>query len=202
MGEIDEQQFLNRVKNHKLTVIKEDGLYRHLQVAIPGEYIESWNIHTWPGYLAMVGDMGNWVFQRTEDMLRFFRSEGDSIKINPYYWAEKLQAQEHEGWNGFSIESFHKRVQDFAVEACNVNSFDEVPEEKKDDLYSLLNAEDEYYAVASLREFNCEWLDLADFWDGRHTCHEVRSHFLFACYAIAWTVKLYDLHSAKQEAQP
>ncbi len=192
---IDEKKFMSLVSNHKLTVVKEDGLYRHLLVAIPGQHCESWNIHTWPGYLAMVGDMGDWVFQRTEDMLRFFRSEGDAIKINPHYWAEKLQAQESEGWIGFSIDAFQERVKEFAKDACDAESFDDVPEEKKEDLESLLSAEDEYEAVVRLREFDCKWLDLTDFWDCRHACHEVRDHYLFACYAIAWTVKLYDLQA-------
>ena len=195
-----EKKFLNQVQGHKLTVIKDDGLYRHLRVAIPGQYCESWNIHTWPGYLAMVGDMGNWVFQRVDDMLCFFRSESDALEINPSYWAEKLQAQEREGWSEFSIDAFHERVKEFAKDACDLDSFDELDEEKKDELWSLLNAEDEYEAVASVRSFDSKWLDLADFWDGRRVCEEVRDHFLFACYAIAWTVKLYDLHTPARSA--
>lgn len=191
-----EEQFLAQTKAHKLTILREEGLYRHLRVAIPGTSMESWHVHTWPGYLAMVGDMGDWVFQRTEDMLCFFRGEGDGLKINPHYWAEKLQAQEDRGWVEFSIDAFYGRVKEFAIEACSVETFEEIPEEKREDLDCLLRAEDEFDAVAAMREFDCSWLDMVDFWDGAHTCKEVRDHFLFACYAIVWTVKLYDAQKA------
>jgi hypothetical protein len=185
-------QFIEQTKNHKLTVIKDDGLYRHLRVSIPGYGIcESWNIHTWPGYLAMVGDMGDWVFQRTEDMLCFFRNRKGELSINPMYWAEKLQAQEREGFEAFSIDRFHKQIEECAIEACEVETFEDVPKNKKDDLWSLLNSDDEYEAVSAVRDFDCDWLSLDDFWE--HDCKEIRDRFLFACYAIAWTVILYDL---------
>lgn len=192
------EQFLNQVANHKLTIIKDDGLYRHLRVAIPGQHCESWHIHTWPGYLAMVGDMGDWVFQRTDDMLCFFRSRDEDLRINPRYWGEKLQAQEREGWEAFSIDAFHDRVKEWAISRCDVESFDELPEDKKDDIDCLLRTEDEYEAVAAYRDFSCDWMDLSDFWED--SCKEIRDHFLFACYAIAWTVKLYDLHAPARSA--
>ena len=100
MPELTESGFLAEVKNHKLTVIRDDGLYRHLRVGVPGTIMESWHIITWPGYLAMVGDMGDWVFRRMDDMFQFFRSDpGNGLQVNPYYWSEKLQAQEREGWS-------------------------------------------------------------------------------------------------------
>lgn len=202
MPELNEKRFLALVKNHKLTILRDDGLYRHLRVGIPGQNMESWHIHTWPGYLAMVGDMGDWVFSRLDDMLCFFRSDpGEGLQINPGYWSEKLQAQEREGWSEFSIEAFHERVEEWAIEACNVDSFEEIPEEKRDELDTLLDAGDEYEAVAAQRDFRSDWLDLTDFWDGRYTCQRIRDHYLFACYAIAWTVKLYDeQRPTKQDA--
>ena len=90
------------------------------------------------------------------------------------------------------IEEFHERVKEWAIEACDVESFGDIPEDRRDDLESLLDAGDEYEAVAEQRRFQSDWLDLTDFWDGRHPCQRVRDHYLFACYAITWTVRLYD----------
>lgn len=202
MAPLTEKRFLEIVKNHKLTIIREDGLYRHLRVGIPGQEMESWNIHTWPGYLAMVGDMGDWVFSRLDDMLCFFRSDPGTLQINPGYWAEKLQAQEREGWSQFSIEAFHERVKEWAIGACNVDSFEEIPEDRREDLESLLDAGDEYEAVAEQRAFQSKWLDLTDFWDGWRTCQAIRDHYLFACYAIAWTVRLYDEQRPQEQEAP
>jgi hypothetical protein len=187
---ITEERFLQLVREHQLTIIREDGLYRHLRVGKPGTSCESWHIHTWPGYLAMVGDMGDWVFQRTDDMLCFFRHKGDGIQVNPVYWAEKLQAQEHGGWEEFDIDYFHDRIKTQATDYCHCETWDEVPEERKKSLSQILTAEDEWDAVAAMRNFDADWMDLVDFWEDN--CNTVRDHFLFACYAIAWTVKLYD----------
>jgi len=194
MAEYTEAQFLREVKNHKLTIVREDGLYRHLRVGKPDTGCESWNIITWPGYLAMVGDMGDWVFRRLDDMLEFFRSRDEHLRINPSYWAEKLEAHDRNGnWKAFSIEAFRDAIREEAMEACGVESFDEIPEDRRDDLDSLLRADDEFEAVAAYRDWDSDWLSLVDFWE--NDCNEVRRQFLFACYAIAWTVKLYDAAS-------
>ena len=195
-NQLTEESFLQQTQGHQLTISREDGIYRHLHVGKPGTICESWDICTWPGYLAMVGDMGNWVFQRREDMFEFFRSPLEKgLKINPHYWAEKLEAQQDGEWHRFSPDIFHKRVEELAVEACDVEAYSEVPEERKDDLWGLLNTEDEWDAVAAVRDFNSDWLDLTDFWES--PCREVREHFIFACYAITWTVQLYDAMKQK-----
>ncbi|MFA7254335.1 MAG: hypothetical protein WC107_07370 [Patescibacteria group bacterium] len=186
------EMFLEQVKDHTLTVIKEDGLYRHVRVGRPDTICESWEIHTWPGYLAMAGDMGCWVFQRTLDMFCFFRPHGAELETNPRYWAEKLEATDKtsDGWEKFSISKFQENVKQCAIDACGVETFEEIPEERRDDLSTLLNASDEWDAVAAVREFESEWLCLADFWEC--SCQEMNTRFAFACYAIPWTVMLYD----------
>lgn len=184
-----EEQFKKTTEKHRMQVLLDNGLYRHVYVGIPGTTMESWHIHTWPGYLAMVGDMGDWVFQRTEDMFHFF---GSGRGINPGYWAEKIVAHEREGFRQFSIDAFHERIREKAVEACDVETWDEVPEERREELEGLLVTGDEYEAVAAQRDFRADWLDLTDFWDGDCTCQEICDRFLFACYAIRWTVELWE----------
>lgn len=83
-------RFLLDTAEHRLTVIRDDGLYRHLRLQRPGTSCYYYDIITWPGYLTVVGDMGTWTFCRTQDMFRFFG--GWTGEINTGYWAEKLEA--------------------------------------------------------------------------------------------------------------
>jgi hypothetical protein len=72
--------------DHKLTILHDDGLYRHIRMARPGTSIARYELVTWPGHLAVGGDIDGYVFARTEDMFTFFRGK----HINPGYWAEKI----------------------------------------------------------------------------------------------------------------
>ena len=84
------ERFPGDIAKHKLTVLRDDGLYRHLRCARPGSSFYWFEIVTWPGSLAIRGDMGGgWIFSRIEDMFAFFRSKGHGT-INPGYWSEKL----------------------------------------------------------------------------------------------------------------
>lgn len=76
--------------NHTMTVLRDDGLYRHLRFKAPNRGSYWFDLVTWPGYLVVVGDVGtSCVFTRTPDMFEFFRG-GAKYGIKPGYWAEKL----------------------------------------------------------------------------------------------------------------
>lgn len=80
--------FTAETKDHQLTVLHDDGLYRHLRIAAPFTGIWSWELVTWPGHLAITGDIGSgYTFHADEDMVPWFLA---SRTINPRYWAEKL----------------------------------------------------------------------------------------------------------------
>lgn len=83
-------RFLLDTAEHRLTVIRDDGLYRHLCLQRPGTSCYYYDVITWPGYLTVVGDMGTWTFSRIADMFEFFG--GWSGGINTSYWFEKLEA--------------------------------------------------------------------------------------------------------------
>ena len=69
--------FLKDVKNHGMEVRRDDGLYRHLIFRAPKDSWHQWfEVVTWPGSLAINGDMGSWCFSRIEDMFEFFRGSG------------------------------------------------------------------------------------------------------------------------------
>ena len=83
-------RFLLDTAFHRLEIIRDDGLYRHLRMKQPGTSCYYFDIITWPGYLTVTGDMGTWTFSRIADMFDFFGPWQDGI--NTGYWSEKLEA--------------------------------------------------------------------------------------------------------------
>jgi len=71
----NEQRVLERIandlKDHVVTVRHMDGLYRHWRCQKPGEWFMGFDVVTWPGSLCYTGDMGEYLFQRTADMVEF-----------------------------------------------------------------------------------------------------------------------------------
>ena len=97
--------FCKNTENHRLRILHDDGLYRHLRMQSDNEkgqptVIWYWDIITWPGSLAIRGDVADgYIFTRDPDMLEFFslrpdRYRDDAPKIDMHNWAQKL-AYEH-----------------------------------------------------------------------------------------------------------
>lgn len=76
---------------HTITVRHADGMYRHWRCQKPGSWNMGFDIMAWPGYLCFTGDMGEYLFERTEDMVAFMRGSCMSYE----YAAEKCVA--HDG---------------------------------------------------------------------------------------------------------
>lgn len=89
MSNIDNRVLIDTA-HHRLEILRDDGVYRHLRMQQPGTSFYYYDIITWPGYLTVTGDMGTWTFSRTRDMFRFFGAWDG--QINTGYWSEKLEA--------------------------------------------------------------------------------------------------------------
>lgn len=74
---------------HQMRVLHDDGLYRHLRFANPTTSFYWFDVITWPGHLALSGDLGAEVWARNPDMLDFFRHDG---RPDFRYWSEKRQS--------------------------------------------------------------------------------------------------------------
>jgi hypothetical protein len=109
-------RFERETAEHVLTIIHDDGLYRHLRCRAPDTWAYGYDVVTWPGYLAIVGDAGDFVFSRVRDMFEFF--ESDSGRINPDYWSQKLQAPRPAGARVYSHDALVERVHWWAREVC------------------------------------------------------------------------------------
>ncbi|MGP4995500.1 hypothetical protein [Glutamicibacter ardleyensis] len=81
------RSFSKNFGNHEMTVMHDEGLYRHLRFKNPKNGFYWFDLITWPGNLTITGDMGTYAFARLEDMFDFFTGY-----INTDYWAEKLKA--------------------------------------------------------------------------------------------------------------
>ncbi|TMN38823.1 hypothetical protein CWC03_10775 [Pseudoalteromonas sp. S2755] len=182
--ELTAEKFLKDVKQHRVTVIKDDGMYRHLLVREPGTVCQSFNIVTSPGILFYYGDMGSFTFSRVQDMFEFFRDS--KLRINAHYWSEKLvSVDRHGGYKAFSFDKFKTNVLDY----CET-------EAQKEWIRSELNSieEDEFGAVEFYRSFKSDneyGIDLSDFWECDN--NEYTPRYLWCCYAVVWTIQQYDL---------
>ena len=190
-----EQQFLGDIKNHTLKVIRDEGVYRHLQFRRPGTVCYGFDIVTWPGYLCYTGDMGCFVFSRVEDMLKFFRDEGmgGPLRINPLYWSEKLQATDKDvGHKAFSFERFREVVNQIVAEDKDATEeLKEAVKEMFDDCDGK-SAEACYMAVTEFEWDNQQYF--TDFFE--HSLEEYTFHYIWCCYALVWGIRHYDAAQA------
>ena len=126
-----EESFLKDVENHKMTVLLDNGVYRHLRFS-SGSFNMQFDIVTYPWHLVFSGDMGCFVFSRLDDMFEFFRCDwindrkDGKLRINPSYWGEKLEAVDRRGRESghiiFSPDSLREHVEQVIkdwVENCD-----------------------------------------------------------------------------------
>lgn len=122
MSKPTEESFLRDVAKHEMTVLMDNGIYRHLRFQRPNSWNMGFNIVTYPGYLVYSGDMGCFVFSRLPDMFEFFRTDrrnDDRLGINRSYWAEKLQATERGergGFEEYSEDSLRQTIEEKVAE--------------------------------------------------------------------------------------
>jgi hypothetical protein len=196
-------RFTSDTTDHEMTVLHDDGLYRHVRFAEPGTGMYSFNLITWPGYLTICGDMPvtALTFRRLDDMFAFFRQ----ADINPGYWAEKL-CSGRDAATGYSEGKFRLLVDERVTDAVEADPELEPVDEDRPGLVAAVAAalEDEYdpsyeeTAREFLQRFTYDYTDSA----ARQQCFQFRDtwewdlteydwSFLWACHAIRWGVEQY-----------
>lgn len=213
-----EDQFLKDVDGHAMTVLRDDGVNRHIRFKNPAESPYWFDLITWPGSLCIDGDMGTFVFRRLHDMFEFFRTDqehynrtgrADKIAIKPRYWSEKLQAPSQREAMEYSADLFRQHVKeafDNWVESSQpgYDNSTESERDQFDDSKDVLwcELEEGVLSIAddgdvrsydAAREFKCAkapGFRMEDCWEWN--CREYKPHFIWCCYAIAWAVNTYD----------
>ena len=181
------KQFLNDVKNHELTIHQNNGVYRN-------DCDKYFNITTFPNHLVITGDMGALVFSRLHDMFNFFRS--DDLRINPGYWAEKIQSASYQGkiesYSEFDTDEVKRFAQEYLDDFLEQNMLSELDKEELLEEFDseILHSEDEYEIVEAIRNFDCHGFDFEEFWEGYY--RKYRYHYIWLCYAIVWGIKKFD----------
>jgi hypothetical protein len=203
-----EDLFLQDAGSHVMTVIRDDGMHRHMRFRkAPPAGSEYWfDLITWPGSLCIDGDMGTYVFRRLEDMFEFFRTDreynerrGRKLGINPRYWAEKLQANPNKGVKEFDEERFNSFIRECLVNWMR-DKRDRTTKEERRDLWDavhneVIHADGDDRKLIAAYDFIHTVRDglqfcFYDLWESN--CERHTFHFIWVCYAIAWGVKTYD----------
>ena len=185
------ERFLDDIKTHKLSILQDDGLYRHIRLSRPKSSTYRFDIITWPGYLCITGDMGCWTFFRTEDMFEFFIYK-DTIEINPQYWAEKVQSISVFGgpmkeFNSYTFrEGVIQRISEYYED--NEEKKNECLEEIESDVFFYLSDEHPQSIYQKLYEFKFE-----DFYfDECPSSEEYTFHYIWILYAIVYGINEYN----------
>lgn len=194
-AELTKEQFLKCVEKHEMKVLLDNGVYRHLRFKAPDTGNQYFDLVTFPGRLVYCGDMGSYLFARTDDMFGFFRRPDRGINLS--YWSEKVDAKDRDGITEFSVARAKEIVSEIVKDQA-----EHLDERKKsklaEDLDSLLEEIDneaselaDVIRVATM--FNGEAIEgdwFADLWE--YDTQEYTYRFQWACYAIAWGIEQYD----------
>lgn len=194
--------------DHSLTVLRDDGEYRHLSFSHNGSNIYRFDLITWPGYLTICGDMGTYTFARIRDMFSFFRDdrEGDAPTINPSYWAEKLVSVDKSSpVQEFSFALFKDAIKE------EVDSLDFPSEEHRRQFWRDVQShvlDNDYQDSETLMLARAMEFDPGDPFSHvfsdiyEHNFKEFTFHYLWVCYAIVDGIKQYDaLKEEERKAQ-
>lgn len=180
------------LSQHRMRIVMDKDVHRHIRFSNDGSFIHHFNLTTWPGFLAITGDMGDYLFQRLPDMFAFHRKPMDH-NIDIDYWAKKCRAQDvNSPIKHFSDTAFKRAVRDYASE------FDEQEDKAgtfiADQIEDLLSAT---YSTAD--EAISQALYIVDD-RARSVFPEIHEydltehsyHFRWCCEAIRWGINQYD----------
>lgn len=207
--------FLADTSNHEMTVRLDHNVYRHIRFKRPGDSCYWFELVTWPHHLCISGDMGTYVFSRTEDMFRFFRT--DQLEINEDYWSEKVVSSDRIPVKKFDVEAvrkwFRENLRDTLREWSNKEHrrdiirqvrelFDFIDDMSEEDVRRAIDdvCVDDRKPVPGIGASVAEWNEyrsakgkqqvFVDMWEVDFTAYTYR--FLWCLHAIVWGIQKYD----------
>lgn len=193
----DLKRFLRDTKEHRMTIEQDNDVHRCLYFGRPGSVFCHYRIITWPGGLAIAGDMGDYTFSRTWDMFEFFRDTQMMNRTNPSYWHEKMRS----GDKNCSALEFSPRLLEEAVLRhaddweIRMGDYVKLKEELEDQLIDQ-HFSNEWEALEAVRDFRSS--EGHEFYDFDSSVKEFSHHFRWCLYAIVWGIKQYDLVKQKR----
>lgn len=196
-------RFARETSGHEMTVLLDQGLYRHLRFASPDGSGYRFDLHTSPNRLMFHGEPGTYVFSvwPTEDMFDLLRQSSVGDKPNFGYWHEKLVAWSEPAIQ-FSNDRFDKRV---AKELAQAEEFfpgvTAAWREMTESFTAVYSTESEEAAREALAAFEYlpegQW---GEAWRFRYTRHwnldDYDWRYLWACHAVLWGANQYCVAKA------
>ncbi|WP_458089313.1 hypothetical protein [Streptomyces malaysiensis] len=193
------QRFARETANHQMTVLLDQGLYRHLRFANPESGLYWYEITTTPGQLVFSGDGESFVFRLAPDMFEMFRRSAESGGINATYWAEKCKTGNAKSYSRERFEEYvWKQVAD--AEQYYKALRDNVREEIFND--PVYDVDHESAALIVVLGYEYRWDVKPNALGNRDSFRFKYVHewelkdfdwwFLFACYAISDAIVQYD----------
>lgn len=183
------ERFASDTAGHQMTVLHEDGLYRHLRFRSLKTSEYWFDLITWPGCLTIRGDYGDaYTFDRERDMLPFFRADR-RWGINPHYWSQKIDCGRR-SVQEYSEATFRQIVCELFVGA--VQCGDAPRGLGKAVRAEILDQElnDEGEARQLLESFEFKGFDFGETWE--YSFRDYERSFIWACHAIVWGIGQYD----------
>lgn len=193
------ERFDQEAGAHRMRVFHDDGVYRHLRFNRPGTWCYGYDLVTWPGFLTISGDVGDYTFSRVHDMFSFFRGG----RINPDYWAQKIPNRDAAaGTRRYRPGLVKPRVMEWYDDYVRDH---DLSEDEAGELRAALDEQVFWYvedlysrdrAVGRLMEF--EWrgpdgmVRLGDWEPYEWTLDEWDHVYLWSCWAIVQGIAQYD----------
>jgi hypothetical protein len=178
-------QFLSAYETATLTVLHDDGLYRHIR--IQGQHYYRFDLVTWPGSLFVNCEGDGYAFARTEDMFAFFRMGVgvETLRPNLSYWAEKLYDPRSRKVREHDASLFERDVEavlatigdEQRVKAIRLDLELETNPDHEDSCWTFIAEHKEFRHL----EGEGDWQD----WTFRYA---------YACFAILFGIREYDRH--------
>jgi hypothetical protein len=187
-------RFAQETANHQMTVLHDDGLYRHLRFRpTEGPSFYWFDLITVPGSLIFQGDGESFHFRRIQDMFEFFR--GPVGQINANYWAEKV-VDGHDRLQTYSRDLFIAQVKEAFVDAARHGGVPSGTGQavRRDVLDAADYGDPDTWYEPSAREalasFEHQGFRFEDTWEWDF--REYHWWFLWSLHAIVWGIAQYD----------
>lgn len=181
------KRFRRDTAHHELTILHDDGLYRHLRLRNPRTSVYWFDLVTWPGSLAIRGDIEGHIFSREPDMFPFFRSK---YGINAHYWAEKTE-HGREPLKEYSEDLFRQLVTEHVAEAIRYSGAPRgIGKAVRAEILDSSELHYEDGAREVLNDFDYKGFRFEDTWEW--SFREYSWSYLWCCHAIQFGIAQYD----------
>ena len=199
MTDVTRESVHEQLQNHTIEVRllqeTEHGRYLHLRCSNNGSSNQMFNVLAVPGRLMYFGDMGSYVFERTNDMIAWFGAD-NGRDPDFRYLAEKVIAQDKcDGLKQKSKARFKEVLEGYIDDEQEMGA--DLVKEIRLAINTLLNQWDELgpeRAISEAIEFylgpsHKPTFQFVELWD--FSFDEYTGRFLWACHAIRWAIRRY-----------